>query len=281
MINRAKQVVLSCQNLYKSYSRERGKKTMVLSGVNLDVLEGDFVTILGQSGSGKSTLLKLLGGFTSPSSGHVLFHEQPVKGINPKIGMVFQENNLYPWLTVEQNIRFGFKVRGYKPSRYVNKVNEVIEHVGLTYARKLYPHQLSGGMKQRVAIARSIAVAPDVLLLDEPFSALDIQLRRRLQEFLLSIWEETSTTMVLVTHNVEEAILLGQKLIVVGGHPGRIIETVDISALSYRDRYHPLFLELQRSLEAVIEQDALTKEAERKMEGSTSLVGSGNSAKGI
>ncbi len=251
--------ILSCQNLTKAFAEGRQVST-ILADVNLNVAQGDFVTILGQSGGGKSTLLQLLGGFISPSRGQVLFHGVPLKGITPKIGMVFQENTLYPWLTVEQNIGFGFKVKGKKPTQYAAKVKDVIAKVGLTHAHDLYPQQLSGGMKQRVSIARSIAVQPDVLLLDEPFSALDIQLRRRLQAFLASIWEDTATTMVLVTHNVEEAILLGQKLIVIGDRPGRIIETVDISAIQFRDRYDNAFLALQRHLESVIESDVNTQE---------------------
>ncbi|MEM9092868.1 MAG: ABC transporter ATP-binding protein [Cyanobacteria bacterium J06639_14] len=258
--------ILSCQTVTKQFAA--GKQAItVLAGLNLDVAQGDFVTILGQSGGGKSTLLKLLGGFIPPSQGQVLFHGVPLKGITPKIGMVFQENTLYPWLTVEQNIGFGFKVRGKKPAQYQAQVQDVLAKVGLAHARRQYPHQLSGGMKQRVSIARSIAVQPDVLLLDEPFSALDVQLRRRLQSFLFSIWEDTATTMVLVTHNVEEAILLGQKLIVIGDKPGRIIETVNIAEARFRDRYDTHFLELQRHLEGVIEDDVSTQEFSIKAEG--------------
>ena len=250
--------ILSCQQLTKGFASGR-QATTVLENIHLDVAPGDFVTILGQSGGGKSTLLQLLGGFIAPTQGQVLFHGVPLKGITPKIGMVFQENTLYPWLTVEQNIGFGFKIRGKKRRQYQHQVSDVLEHVGLAQSRTLYPHQLSGGMKQRVSIARSIAVQPDVLLLDEPFSALDIQLRRRLQGFLSTIWQDTATTMVLVTHNVEEAILLGQKLLVIGDKPGRIIETVDIAAPPFRDRYDPQFLALQRHLETVIETDAQTQ----------------------
>lgn len=246
--------VLTCQALAKRFSEGRRNST-VLADVNLTVTQGDFVTILGQSGGGKSTLLKLLGGFITPSSGKVLFHGMPLKGITPKIGMVFQENTLYPWLTVEQNVGFGFKIKSKKSAGYSSRVQEVLESVGLFPARKLFPHQLSGGMKQRVSIARSIAVQPDVLLLDEPFSALDVQLRRRLQKLLFSIWEEAATTMILVTHNIEEAILLGQKLIVIGDKPGRIIEKVDISDDRFRDRYADQFLALQRHLEGIIEAD--------------------------
>jgi len=247
--------VLSCQHLSKSFLRDRARAEIVLSDINLDITYGSFVTILGQSGGGKSTLLKLLGGFLVASSGAVLFHGQALRKTTPEIGMVFQDQNLYPWLNVEQNIGFGFRVRGDKLAIYQPLVRKLIEHVGLSHASKLYPHQLSGGMRQRVAIARSLAVEPEVLLLDEPFSALDIQLRRRLQDFLRGIWHETATTMVLVTHNVEEAILLGQKLIVVGDIPGRIIEEISIDAPEFCDRYHPSFLDLQRYLESAIERN--------------------------
>ncbi|MEL7357442.1 MAG: ABC transporter ATP-binding protein [Cyanobacteria bacterium J06560_6] len=257
--------ILTCQALSKRFYEGKQAST-VLADVNLNVIQSDFVTILGQSGGGKSTLLKLLGGFIAPSSGEVLFHGATLKGITPRIGMVFQENTLYPWLTVEKNIGFGFKMKGQKPAQYTAQVKNVLEQVGLFPARKLFPHQLSGGMKQRVSIARSIAVQPDVLLLDEPFSALDIQLRRRLQTFLFSIWQKTATTMVLVTHNVEEAILLGQQLIVIGDRPGRIIETVNIADDRFRDRYNPDFLKLQRHLEGVIEKDANIQETFRKAE---------------
>lgn len=249
------QPILACQNVAKTFQTNRQSPFTALDGINLEVAKGDFVTILGQSGGGKSTLLKLLGGFILPTSGQVLFHGMPLMGITPKIGMVFQENTLYPWLTVEQNIGFGFKVRGKQKRQYALQVQEVMAHVGLAQAGNLYPHQLSGGMKQRVSIARSLAMQPDVLLLDEPFSALDIQLRRRLQKFLLNIWQETQATMVLVTHDVEEAILLGQKLIVVGGQPGQIIEAADISAPVFNDRYDRQFLELQQHLEGVVGEE--------------------------
>lgn len=250
--------VLTSHNLCKSFGRDRGSADAVLADINLSLQRGDFVTILGQSGGGKSTLLKLMGGFLAPSSGSVYFHGQPLKGITPKIGMVFQEHSLYPWMTVEQNIGFGFKVRGEPPSNYRNRVRDLIDQVELYEARKRYPHQLSGGMKQRVAIARSLVVRPDVLLLDEPFSGLDVQLRRQLQAFLLEIWREASTPMLLVTHNVEEAILLAQRLIVVGDQPGQIIEEVSTAASEFRDRYHPNFLKLQRHLESVLEYNSVT-----------------------
>lgn len=251
----AESPILACRNIYKTYTDSHQQNITVFANLSLTIQAGNFITVLGQSGGGKSTLLKLLGGFIFPSSGTVLFHGTPLEAITPKIGMVFQENTLYPWLNVEQNIGFGFKVRGKPLGHYRSRVEEVMERVGLYHARHLYPHQLSGGMKQRVSIARSIAVDADVLLLDEPFSALDIQLRRRLQRFLQNLWQDTGTTMILVTHNVEEAILLGQQLIVIGGKPGKIIEEINISSNSFRDRYSSCFLELQQYLESVIEED--------------------------
>jgi len=241
--------ILSCQQVSKVFPHNRQSSFTALSDINLAIEAGSFITLLGQSGGGKSTLLKLLGGFIPPTSGCVLFHGVPLTKITAKIGMVFQENTLYPWLTVEQNIGFGFRVRGKPKRHYALRIQEVIEHIGLYQARHLYPHQLSGGMKQRVSIARFLAIQPDVLLLDEPFSALDIQLRRRLQKFLRAIWRETQATMVLVTHDVEEAILLGQRLIVIGGKPGRLLEEFDISSDAFHDRYSRQFLALQQHLE--------------------------------
>ncbi|NMF85045.1 ABC transporter ATP-binding protein [Nodosilinea sp. P-1105] len=254
--------ILTCRDVKKVFHTNNKNVFTALSGINLSVVDGDFITILGRSGGGKSTLLKLLGGITPPSSGEVLFHGVPLQGITPKIGMVFQENTLYPWLTVEQNISFGFKVRGKRKCSSNPQVQEVIKQVGLSQSRELYPHQLSGGMKQRVSIARSLAVQPDVLLLDEPFSALDVQLRRRLQKFLLNIWQGTGSTMVLVTHDVEEAILLGQKLIVIGGQPGGIIERLNISDSAFKDRYNKKFLDLQQHLERIVgEEYEIAKES--------------------
>ena len=248
--------ILACRNVSQAFQTSQKSVFTALTDINLEVPKGGFITILGQSGGGKSTLLKLLGGFQLPTTGQVLFHGVPLKGITPKIGMVFQENTLYPWLTAEQYIGFGFKVRGKPKGQYLRQVQAVMEHVGLWQARHLYPHQLSGGMKQRVSIARSLAIQPDVLLLDEPFSALDIQLRRRLQKFLLGIWQATEATMVLVTHDVEEAILLGQTLIVIGGQPGQIIEEVDISMDAFGNRYSRQFLALQQHLENVIGENS-------------------------
>ena len=167
--------------------------------------------------------------------------------------MVFQEHTLFPWLNVEENVAFGFDLKGLRRKDYRDKVNESLEQVGLSNSKNLFPHQLSGGMKQRVSLARSLAVDSEILLLDEPFSALDIQLRRNLQKLLLSIKKDYKKSMVLVTHNVEEAILLGSKLILLEGKPAIIKNQIDVSCNSYSDRYSQEFLALQKDLETKIE----------------------------
>ena len=173
--------------------------------------------------------------------------------ITPLISMVFQEHTLFPWLNVEENVAFGFDLKGLRRKDYRDKVNESLEQVGLFNSKNLFPHQLSGGMKQRVSLARSLAVDSEILLLDEPFSALDIQLRRNLQKLLLSIKKDYKKSMVLVTHNVEEAILLGSKLILLEGKPAIIKNQIDVSCNSYSDRYSQEFLALQKDLETKIE----------------------------
>ena len=180
---------LKCINVSKYFRNNNGFKNQeyVLKDIKLDIKENDFITILGPSGTGKSTLLKLLGGFLKPSTGTIYFNNKKLEKITPLISMVFQEHTLFPWLNVEENVAFGFDLKGLRRKDYRDKVNESLEQVGLFNSKNLFPHQLSGGMKQRVSLARSLAVDSEILLLDEPFSALDIQLRRNLQKLLLSI----------------------------------------------------------------------------------------------
>lgn len=246
---------LKCINVSKYFRNNNGFKNQeyVLKDIKLEIKENDFITILGPSGTGKSTLLKLLGGFLKPSTGTIYFNNKKLEKITPLISMVFQEHTLFPWLNVEENVAFGFDLKGLRRNEYRDKVNESLEQVGLFNSKNLFPHQLSGGMKQRVSLARSLAVDSEILLLDEPFSALDIQLRRNLQKLLLSIKKDYKKSMVLVTHNVEEAILLGSKLILLEGKPAIIKNQIDVSRSSYSDRYSQEFLALQKDLETKIE----------------------------
>ena len=172
--------------------------------------------------------------------------------------IIFQEHNLYPWLTVEGNIGFGPRRQGVPEAERTKRVDELLAVVGLEDARRQYPHQLSGGMRQRVAIARALATQPDALLLDEPFTALDVILRRRMQSFLRALWQRTRTTMVMVTHDIEEAILVGQRILVMGGHPSTIVESIDTSDEALKDRFGKPFLALQARLENLIAGEDVT-----------------------
>ena len=209
---------------------EQVGKRFTQNGATIDVLEeisftledGEFVCLVGPSGCGKSTLIHLIAGLEFPSSGQILVDGLPVTGPGKDRGVIFQEAALFPWLTVQGNVEFGLKVAGIPPDQRKAKATEYLKMVHLNRFASAYPHQLSGGMKQRVAIARALAIDPKILLMDEPFGALDAQTRRLLHEELLEIWQETHKTIVFVTHNVREATVLGDKVLTISARPGRI-----------------------------------------------------------
>jgi NitT/TauT family transport system ATP-binding protein len=193
-----------------------------LSDANLTITKGEFICLIGASGCGKSTLLRIMAGFEQPSAGQALMWGKPIEGPDPGRGMVFQDYALFPWLTVRENIAFGPASRGLARSEVKDVVDKFIELVGLSKFANVYPHQLSGGMKQRVAIARVLANDAELVLMDEPFGALDAMTRERLQDELLEIWERTKLTVVFVTHSIEEAIFLAGRVVVMTPGPGRI-----------------------------------------------------------
>ena len=199
-----------------------GDTIEALSPIELSIARGQFVCLIGASGCGKSTLLRIVAGFETASAGEVRVAGKPVTGPGPDRGMVFQDYGLFPWMTVQQNIGFGPTQRGLPRPEVRDIAQRYAAMVGLTRFADRYPHQLSGGMKQRVAIARVLANEAGVLLMDEPFGALDALTRAKLQEELLEIWRRTGTTIVFVTHSVEEAVLLGDRVIVMSAAPGRI-----------------------------------------------------------
>ena len=253
--NVEREPLIEASYLTMSYSDRDGKPTVTLKDIQLKILAGEFVCLLGPSGSGKTTLLKLFGGFLAPSEGGVLFKGQELSASTPQIGMIFQEPNLFSWLTVEQNIAFGPRMAGRPKTQIRDEIEQLLRTVGLYDARAYYPHQLSGGMRQRTAIARALATQPNALLLDEPFSALDVVLRRRMQDFIREIWERKKTTMIMVTHSIEEALLCAQRVIVLGGHPSRVLEDIDVRKPALKDRYSPEFVSAQRRLEELIDAD--------------------------
>jgi NitT/TauT family transport system ATP-binding protein len=215
------------ENVGKTFNA-RGKTVTALQDINLDVRDGEFLVIVGPSGCGKSTLLDLLGGLSDISSGRILVDGQPVTGPGLDRGIVFQQYALLPWRTAQGNVEFGLEAKGVSRRERAAEAREYLDLVGLAGFHDRYPHELSGGMKQRVAIARSLAFDPDVLLMDEPFAALDAQTRDGLQDELLRIWEKTGKTIVFITHGIEEAVYLGQRVAVLTSRPGRIKQVVEV-----------------------------------------------------
>jgi NitT/TauT family transport system ATP-binding protein len=205
-----------------SYRTESGERLLALDHINLEVQAGEFVCIVGPSGCGKSTLLHLIAGLHRQTSGEVLVDGKSVRGAGTDRVMIFQEHGLFPWLTVGQNVEFGMKMKGVSKAERVEKVRYYLRLVHLAKFEKSYIHQLSGGMRQRVAIARALATESDVLLMDEPFAALDAQTRDLLHDELERIWSETGRTIIFVTHNVREAVRLGDRVVLMTFRPGRV-----------------------------------------------------------
>jgi NitT/TauT family transport system ATP-binding protein len=207
-----------------------GSVVTALDDVNLAVQDREIVTLVGASGCGKSTLLNLIAGFETPSTGRVLVDDQPIKGPGPDRGVVFQQTALFPWLSVEDNIAFGLSLRANQGKADREQVVErMLRRTGLSAFRECHPAELSGGMRQRAAIASVLAINPSTLLMDEPFGALDSLTRSIMQDFLLEIWEEQRKTVVLVTHDIDEAIYLADKTAIMTAHPGRICEVIDVN----------------------------------------------------
>ena len=228
MAGENKLIKLKIDNVYKEYEGRNGK-TVALNGVNLDIAENEFICVVGPSGCGKSTLLNIIAGLHDPTSGEVLVDGVKVEGTGVDRGVVFQQYALFPWLTVKKNVEFGLTLKKELTKQQREEIAmKYIKMVGLEKFVNAYPKELSGGMKQRVAIARAYAVNPSLLLMDEPFGALDAQTRTQLQTELLKTWEEEMKTCFFITHDVEEAILLASRVVVMSARPGRIKEVIDI-----------------------------------------------------
>ena len=245
-----------------SYRTQSGERLLALDHINLQVRAGEFLCIVGPSGCGKSTLLHLIAGLHSQTSGQVLVDGRPVEGPGTDRILIFQEHGLFPWLTVAENVEFGMKMKGVPKAERLEKMRYYLRLVHLAKFEKSYIHQLSGGMRQRVAIARALATEPDVLLMDEPFAALDAQTRDLLHDELERIWNETGRTIIFVTHNVREAVRLGDRVVLLTFRPGRVKSEFPISlarprsledpevALAAREVLDELRDEINRSLEA-------------------------------
>ncbi|MDB2280909.1 ABC transporter ATP-binding protein [Halorubrum ezzemoulense] len=220
-----------------------GGSVRALDDVSFSVADGEFVCLVGPSGCGKTTLFRVVAGLTEATDGRVLLDGTEVTGPTTDMGVVFQEYHLFPWLTVEENVGFGLERSDRSAAEREARVDEMLDLVGLTEFRGAYPKSLSGGMKQRVAIARSLAVDPDLLLMDEPFGAVDAQTREMLQRELLDVWESTGKTVLFVTHDVAEAVTLADRVVVMAAEPGRVREVVDVDVERPRDRGDAAFAE--------------------------------------
>lgn len=218
-------------NLHKQFKTRQGC-LVALKNINLHVEQGEFVCAVGASGSGKSTLLRLIAGLDTPTAGEVRVEGYAVTGPGPDRGMVFQHYTLFPWMSVAKNVGFGLKLRGISAAERRSQVDYYLEVVGLSQFAQAFPKELSGGMKQRVAIARALASQPKILLLDEPFGALDVQTKETMQLFLLHLWQRTNTTIFMITHDVEEAVFLSQRIYALSARPGTIQRefTIDLPA---------------------------------------------------
>jgi len=254
--NRLKQrpVTLEVQGLGKEFETAGGSVT-ALKDINFKTHKREFVCVIGPSGCGKSTLIRILAGLETPSSGKMLLDGKEVHGPGPDRGMVFQGYTLFPWLTVKKNVMFGLEQAGHSKQVAEEDARQWIDLVGLTSFVDSYPHQLSGGMKQRVAIARALANQPRILLMDEPFGALDAQTRAKMQSYLMDIWQNIDITVLFITHDLDEAIYLADRILVLKAHPGEVQEIIEVPVPQPRSPdqlLSPEFLATKKRLEELI-----------------------------
>ncbi|BDG60302.1 ABC transporter ATP-binding protein [Caldinitratiruptor microaerophilus] len=252
---RSPEVLVELRGVSKMYEKARGTSIAVLRDIDLAVRSGEFVAILGPSGSGKSTLLRIVAGLSRPSEGEVRFRNQAVEGINPGVAMVFQTFALYPWLTVLQNVELGLEHRQLPRGERRERALRVLDMVGLDGFEHAYPKELSGGMRQRVGLARALVMEPDVLLMDEPFSALDVLTAENLRRDLLELWVERkipTRAILLVTHNIEEAVYMADRAVILSRDPGQVVADVPITIPHWRDPASPAFTRLVDEIYGIV-----------------------------
>jgi len=249
-------MTLVLSDVSRTFSSENAEIIEALSHISLSVNNEEFICILGPSGCGKTTLLRIVAGLESASSGSVSVDGVPVTRPSPRMAMIFQEYSLYPWRTVEENVMLGLELRGMNKPDRMTAAEKFLDLVGLKGFEKRYPHELSGGMRQRVAVARALAIEPSILLMDEPFGALDAQTRNRMQHELLRIWEKTKKTILFVTHSVDEAVFLADRIVVLTQRPGRIKEIVTIPGARPRERTSEEFGQVRRHLLDMIREES-------------------------
>lgn len=247
------QMTVVIQNVGKIFETRTRDPVIALDDISFEIQKGEFIAILGPSGCGKTTLLRMIAGLDTPTTGSILVEGKPVTGPDPRLAMIFQEYSLYPWRTVRANVAFGLQMRGMEKEERNRITDRFIRLVGLDGFADSYPYELSGGMRQRVAVARALATDPAVLLMDEPFGALDAQTRNRMQKELLEIWESARKTVVFVTHSVDEAVYLADRIIVLSPRPGCLSAIYDVSFSRPRDRTSVEFASLRRDVLELID----------------------------
>ena len=264
---RERPVILNIRHLEKSFGGDGGSDngaTLALQDVSFEIHRREFISVIGPSGCGKSTLIRIIAGLDAATGGEVLLDGQPVAGPGPDRGMVFQGYTLFPWLTVRRNVMFGLEMLGKSPKVANTEAGQWLEMVGLEEFADAYPAELSGGMKQRVAIARALANGPRILLMDEPFGALDAQTRAQMQAYLLQIWKNIDVTILFITHDLDEAIYLSDRILVMASHPGRVAEMIENPVPRPRQPAQFIsrsFLSLKRRLAELIHPDTESEDA--------------------
>ena len=238
---------IEIKNINKSFDG-RGKNLSVLEDINLTVNDGELVCLLGPSGCGKTTLLRLIAGLDHPTSGEIIANGELVEKPSGDRAVIFQQYSLFPWLTVLKNVTFGLEISGGSKEENIQAAERYLQSVGLLEFKDSYPHELSGGMKQRVAIIRSLLNHSPILLMDEPFSAFDMQNRHKLQEQLIGVWKRFENTIVFVTHDVDEAVYLADKIVLLDKNPGKIAEVISVDLERPRKRESVEFLDIQESI---------------------------------
>jgi len=262
---RSRPVILSVKSLEKSFG-PADDRHCVFSDVSLDIHRREFITVIGASGCGKSTLIRIVAGLDDSTGGAIMLDGHGISGPGPDRGMVFQGYTLFPWLTVKRNVMFGLEMRGRSRAACETDARQWLDVVGLSRFENAYPHELSGGMKQRVAIARALANEPRILIMDEPFAALDAQTRCQMQAYLLQIWKKVDVTILFITHDLDEAAYLSDRILVMGANPGRIIEFIENPVPRPRSTHQfitPEFLALKNRLEELIHPATSNDEEEK------------------
>lgn len=243
-----------CDRISKTWNPDTAEANLAIDDISFSVQSGEFLVIIGPSGCGKSTLLSMIAGLEFPTAGSIRFRDKPITGTSTHRSMIFQQASLFPWLSVIDNVAFGLSLQGVSKRERRERAKRYLQQVGLLKSADRYPHQLSGGMQQRACIARALCLGTDVLLMDEPFAALDVQTRHQMQKFLLDIWQGTGKTVIFVTHHIDEAVYLADRVLILTANPGRMLEMVKVDMPRPRDmlskgfEYHRnLFVEHLRS----------------------------------